>query len=82
MGEAHWLTDELDTSFPVWAKGLEPIMQLNIGVRAMLRRNLWVNVGLVNGALSTVRAIVYAQGENPPALTMHVLVEFDDYAGP
>lgn len=57
-------------------------MQLSFGVRVMLRRNFWVTDGLVNGALSTVRAIVYAHGENPPALPMYVLVEFDEYAGP
>ena len=33
------------------ACGLLQLLQLSIGVRVMLRKNLWTDMGLVNGAL-------------------------------
>lgn len=37
-----------------------------IGLRVMLRKNLWVAMGLVNGALRTVTDIVVSPGNPMP----------------
>ena len=47
----------------------------------MLISNLWVEVGLVNGAIGTVKAICYQNG-GPPDLPLAVIVMFDKYCGP
>uniref|UniRef100_A0A1X7SVQ9 Uncharacterized protein n=1 Tax=Amphimedon queenslandica TaxID=400682 RepID=A0A1X7SVQ9_AMPQE len=47
----------------------------------MLTSNLWVEMGLVNGAMGTVEAICY-QRDKPPALPVAVMVQFDHYSGP
>ena len=47
----------------------------------MLISNLWVEVGLVNGAIGTVKAICYQNGR-PPDLPIAVMVLFDKYCGP
>ena len=44
------------------AGGLEQVVCLAHGARVMLCANLWVEVGLVNGALGTVVAICYKEG--------------------
>ena len=48
----------------------------------MLRKNLWVEKGLVNGSLGTVADIVYEIGKRPPSLPALVLVKFDNFQGP
>ena len=63
------------------AGGLEPVIHLSVGARVMLITNLWVEVGLVNGAVGTVISIVYETG-GPPDLPLAVLVKFDNYTGP
>ncbi len=63
------------------AKGLEPLLCLAHGARVMLTCNLWVEVGLVNGAIGTVVAICYRSG-GPPDLPIAVMVKFDSYRGP
>lgn len=50
------------------ADGLSRRPYLSVGCRIMLRKNLCVEKGLVNGSLGTVKAIVYHSGERPPAL--------------
>ena len=45
----------------------------------MLTCNLWVQSGLVNGALRVVIRIMYRPGFNPPQLPAYVVVEFDNY---
>lgn len=64
------------------AGGLEAIIAICIGARVMLVHNLWVQCGLVNGSVGTVRGIVYKDGIRPPSLPLTVLVEFDKYQGP
>ena len=43
--------------------------------------NLWVDVGLVNGAMGTVVAICYRTGQAPPNLPIPVTVHIDSYTG-
>ena len=62
--------------------GLEPIICLAHGARVMLTANLWVDKGLVNGAMGTVVAICYSSGEAPPHLPVAVMVRFDSCQGP
>ena len=64
------------------AGGLEPVVCIAHGARIMLSANLWVEVGLVNGALGTVVAICYEDNHGPPDLPVAVMVRFDSYAGP
>src|SRR5436305_6336402 len=48
----------------------------------MLLKNVWQAKGLYNGALGTVRGILYADGRQPEGLPRAILVEFNDYIGP
>ena len=64
------------------AGGLEPIICLARGARVMLTANLWVDMGLVNGAIGTVAAVCYSNGGAPPHLPVAVMVHFDAYQGP
>ena len=47
----------------------------------MLTSNLWVEIGLVNGAMGIIEAICYRSG-GPPDLPLAVMVRFDHYIGP
>ena len=48
----------------------------------MLSCNLWVQSGIVNGALGVVIHIVYTPRFSPPKFLAYVAVEFDNYIGP
>ena len=48
------------------AGGLEPVVFLANGAKAMLTANLWPEVGLCNGAAGTVASILFAEGHHPP----------------
>ena len=63
------------------AGGLDPVVKLAKSARVMLTSNLWVEMGLVNGAMGTVEAICYLR-DKPPALPVAVMVRFDHYTGP
>ena len=63
------------------AGGLEAIVCIAKSARVMLISNLWVDMGLVNGAIGTVKAICYQTG-GPPDLPVAVMVMFDKYCGP
>ena len=68
---------------PDEAGGLMPVLYVGPGIRIMLRSNLWVKKGLVNGVMGTVVDLLYEEGkqspDNPPAILM---VKFDSYQGP
>jgi ATP-dependent DNA helicase PIF1 len=65
------------------ARGLERILYLAKGARVVVKSNLWVEAGLVNGTLGTVVDIVYAIGKSSPKdLPDVVMVRFDHYRGP
>ncbi|XP_059078023.1 uncharacterized protein LOC131876600 [Cryptomeria japonica] len=54
---------------------------LNKNARVMLTSNLWIEAGLVNGALGYIRSIVYRPGSAPPFPLSYLLVDFDGYSG-
>ena len=64
------------------AGGLQPVICLAVGARVMLSSNLWVDMGLVNGAMGTIKAICYGNDGSPPNLPLAVTVTFDSYSGP
>ena len=55
------------------AGGLETVICLAKSARVMLTSNLWIDVGLVNGAMGTIEAICYRSG-GPPDLPIAVMV--------
>ena len=62
---------------------LEPIVYLAHGARVMLTANLWVEVGVVYGAMGTIVAICYdGEDQSPPSLLLAVTVHFDTNTGP
>ncbi|XP_059078134.1 uncharacterized protein LOC131876694 [Cryptomeria japonica] len=63
------LQDELD---------MELLISKN--ARVMLTTNLWIEAGLVNGALGYVENIVYKTGSMPPEPPTYVMVKFDTYS--
>ena len=56
-------------------------VELCKGLRVMLRHNISVKHGLVNGIIGTIRHIVY-HNACPPQLPTAVLVHFPTYRGP
>ena len=48
--------------------------------RVMLTSNLWIEAGLVNGALGYVRSIVYRPRSAPPLPPSYVLMDFGSYS--
>ena len=65
------------------ADGLEPQLCLCLGARVMLTDNIWVENGLVNGSMGTVRDIVWNEGQDPiKDMPTAIMVEVDDYDGP
>ncbi len=63
------------------ASGLEAVVCLAKSARVMLTSNLWIEAGLVNGAMGTIEAICYRSG-GPPDVPLAVMVKFDNYTGP
>jgi len=55
---------------------------LCIGQQVILTSNLWVEAGLVNGALGKVISIFYSVDCSPPDLPLFVVVDFYHYNGP
>lgn len=67
---------------PDEASRLEAIVCIAHEARVMLTANLWTEVGLVNGAMGTIKAICYQTGKAPPDLPTAVTVKFDTYSCP
>ena len=63
---------------PEDAGGLDSVVHL---AQIMLIANLWIDVGLVNGAVGTIISICYECG-GPPDLPLSVMIKFDKYTGP
>jgi hypothetical protein len=65
------------------AGNLHAILLLSLGARVMLTENIWIENGLVNGALGTIHDIIWLASldcrRDPP---FAVLVAFDGYSGP
>ena len=62
---------------------LEPKLLLCEGARVMLTCSLWTEAGLCNGAMETVKHIIYNDNNKPPTLQFAVMIQFDDnYIGP
>lgn len=59
--------------------GLEPVVFLAKGAHAKLTMNLWTDVGLCIAATGTVLDFIYATNQQPPDMTIAVIVTFDDY---
>ena len=53
-------------------------LHLSMGTRVVLRKNLYVNRGLVNGSMGTVRNMAWQDRMQP----LVILMEFDNYEGP
>ena len=63
------------------ASGLETVLFLAKGAKVVLTKNLWQEVGLVNGIRGEVAEIVYAEGAPAPVPPCYVVVRFDGYTG-
>ena len=61
---------------------LDMVVLLVVGQQVMLTTNLWVEAGLVNGALGKVVSILYNTAATPPMLPLFVVVDFVNYKGP
>ena len=60
-------------------------LYLGNGARVMLRRNMWIAKGLVNGPLGRVLTIVFERDEpnaGTGVLPVGVVCSFDKYTGP
>ena len=63
------------------AGGLLQEISLAKGCKVLLTRNLWTEAGLTNGAVGTVKYIIYDK-DLPPAPPKFVICHFEDYEGP
>ena len=64
------------------ACGLSRNLSISVDSKVMLRANLWIDRGLVNGSIGTVRHIVFNRDESPPSLPAFVICHFPGYTGP
>ena len=56
------------------ACGLSQNLLISIGSRIMLRKNLWTDAGLVNGALGYIAGVVFTDRDR--MLPNYLLIEF------
>lgn len=65
------------------AEGLQSTLFLSEGSQIMLRSNLWVSKGLVNGTLGIVHHILYDEHQQPSRDAPSIIIcEFPTYTGP
>lgn len=63
--------------------GLEKTLFLSANARVMITSNIWLHAGLVNGAIGTVRHIIFRPGTQPPTMPLVIVIEMDaGYRGP
>ncbi|CAN0576753.1 unnamed protein product, partial [Ectocarpus sp. 12 AP-2014] len=62
------------------AEGLERNLYLAKEAKVMLSKNLYQQVGLVNGIRGEVVELVYADDVPPPKLPLDVVVKFEGYS--
>ena len=62
------------TASPDDAGGLHPILCMAKEAHVTLTSNLWVDAGLVNGAMEIVAAVCYRSGQTPPTLPVAIMV--------
>ena len=62
-------------------KGCRRDLYLAKGAKVMLTKNLYQQVGLVNGIRGEVVQLVYADDAPPPKLPLYVVVKFRGYSG-
>ena len=64
-------------------RGIQNALMFCIGARVLLTQNLWVDVGLMNGALGFLRGYMWPEGGNPASRDARrrsplcLFVEFD-----
>ncbi|KAK3922586.1 ATP-dependent DNA helicase [Frankliniella fusca] len=63
------------------ASGLSNILDLAIGCRVMLRKNINVSLGLVNGVLGHLVDLIYPINCGPPQVPLFAIVMFDGCEG-
>ncbi|KAK3907787.1 ATP-dependent DNA helicase [Frankliniella fusca] len=61
------------------AEGLQKELRLAKGCKIMLKHNLWVDKGLVNGALGEVVTIIFKEDHDFPSI---IMCKFYKYTGP
>ena len=77
-------TDKCDKMDADDFRGIENEVLLAVGARILLTQNLWVEVGLMNGALGHVVGYMWPEGGDPHSVhpkkrsPLCVFVEFDD----
>ncbi|KAK3915748.1 ATP-dependent DNA helicase [Frankliniella fusca] len=59
------------------ANGLTNVLSICKNAKVMLKKNINVSRGLVNGSIGIVKHIVYELGQKPPSIPMCVLVQFE-----
>jgi ATP-dependent exoDNAse (exonuclease V) alpha subunit len=81
--KAHHTGSQAEKASSDEAEGLDLELDICIGARVYLTQNLWVDHGLVNGSMGTVRELVWKEGQDPTKeLPFAIMVEFDKYTGP
>ena len=80
-GNSNYTNVELARVDSDIACNLTQNLNLSVGARVMIKKNLWTTKGLVNGALGYIRGILWSTYDRDK-LPGFVLVETDNYSGP